>query len=151
KDKKRILAEQAAAEAERLRWEWKEASSKSAIQKYEEALAFWRDAGERWEEAAALRCIGEVHHGLGRSREALSYLQQALQISQALGDFLGEGAILNDLGSVYHQLDEDPKAADYCKRALNLGQVHDRRMEAQALSNLGDIHYFRDKSKPLVF
>ena len=143
KDKKCLLAEQAAAEADQLRWEWKEVSSKRAIQKYEEALALWRSAGERREESVALRCIGEVHHGLGRSQEALRYFHQALQIAEALRDLRREGEILNDLGSAYRQLDENQKALDYLNRALVLSQqVGDRRMEAQALYNLGEVYYY---------
>jgi CHAT domain-containing protein/tetratricopeptide (TPR) repeat protein len=153
KDTKRILAEQAAAEAERLRWEWKEVLSKRAIQKYEEALGFWRNAGERREESVALRYIGQVHLGLGRSQEALKYFHQALQITKTLKDLRGEGEILNDLGSAYCKLDENQKALDYCTRALTLSQqVGDRRMEAQALYSVGEIYsHFGNISKSLNF
>ena len=150
-DKKRVLAEQAAAEAERLRWEWKEVSSKRAIQKYEEALGLWRSAGERGEQSVALRYIGQVHLGLGKSREALGYFHQALPIAQALRDLRKEGAILNDLGSAYGQLGENQQAFDYLNRALALSQrASNRRMEAQAHNNLGEVYCFSgDPSKSI--
>jgi CHAT domain-containing protein/tetratricopeptide (TPR) repeat protein len=151
KDKKSILAERAAAEAERLRWEWREAFSRRAIQKYEEALTFWRSAGEKREQAVALRYIGEVHQGLGRSREAIKYFHQALPIAENLKDLHEQGRILNDLGSAYHQLDERQKAIDYLNRALALSQqAGEHRMEAQALLNLAGVyHYLGDLSQCL--
>jgi CHAT domain-containing protein/tetratricopeptide (TPR) repeat protein len=152
KDKKCVLAEQSAAEAERLRWEWREALSERAIQKYEEALAFWRSAGEKRQETVALRCIGEVYYGLGRSREALKYFLQALEISEGLRDLPEQGKVLSGLASAYHQLDENQKALGYLNRALTLSQrVSDRRMEAQALCILGGIYHFYlgDMSKSL--
>jgi CHAT domain-containing protein/Tfp pilus assembly protein PilF len=138
-----MLAEQSAAEAERLRWAWTEVSSRKAMQRYEEALAFWRSAGERREEAGVLRYIGEIHQGLGRSQEALKYFHQALQAGEGLKDLREEGRVLNDLGAAYCQLDQNQKALNYCNRALLLSrQVDDRRIEAQALCNLGSVHHY---------
>jgi len=140
-DKKCMHAENAATEAEGLRWQWKETLSRKAAKKYEEALALWRSAGEKREEAVALRSIGQIHLGLGNSREAVKYLHQALQINKALSDLQGQGKTLSDLCCGYLLLDENQAALGYCKGALELGKkVGDRRVEAQALCRLGGIY-----------
>jgi len=152
-DKKCVLAERLANEAEKLRWDWKELSTRKAVRKYEEALVLWRSAGESSEEAFALRSIGELHHGLGSSLEALHYFHRALQISEVTKDLRGKIEALSDLGAAYLQLDASQKALNHLDNALALSrQIGDRRIEAKVLNSLGSAYHHRgDVSRSLDF
>ena len=125
-DTHRIAAEQAFAEAEELRNEWKAESSRKAIESYEEALQHWRTAGERIQEATSLRNIGEIYHVLGEPQRALNLYQQALAISRKANDPKGEVETLNGMADVFLPLGEKQKAMESCSRALNLSRANGR-------------------------
>ena len=125
-DTHRVAAEQAFAEAEELRNEWKAESSRKAIERYKEALQHWRTAGERIQEATSLRNIGEIYHVLGEPQRALNPYQQALAISRKANDPKGEVETLNGMADVLLPLGEKQKAMESCSRALNLSRANRR-------------------------
>lgn len=142
KDGRRIAAENAFAEGERLQAEGKAESQRKAIKKYEEALSSWRMAGDRSEEAETLRNIGEVYHQLGEPQVALEYFKRALLRNRKENNQRGKGKTLNSFGFTYLSLGENQKALKYLTQALALGRsVGDRRGEAQVLNNLGEFYY----------
>ena len=153
RDKTRIAGERAFAGAEKLKTEWTAESSRKAIRKYEEAVAYWKAAGEKREEANGLRIIGEVYHLLGNAHKALGYFSQARQLSNELGDQKGESEALNGIGSVYLQLGENEKALEHCTKSLNLIRgIGNHRGEALALNGIGDVYYFSgDREKFLSY
>ncbi|MDQ1613582.1 MAG: hypothetical protein QOG00_3513 [Pyrinomonadaceae bacterium] len=142
-DEKRSAAERVSAEAESLRLVWKGEARREAIQKYETALALWREVGEHDEEAAALNHVGELYYALGESQKALTYYDESLRLSRTLGNRRREVAALNNLSYAHLYLGDPRKATSDCSAALKLSRrEHDRRGEAIALNNLGEINYF---------
>jgi CHAT domain-containing protein/tetratricopeptide (TPR) repeat protein len=135
-------AEQALAEAEALRGQWTAASLAQAIGKYQEAMRYWRSAGDHAREASTLKAIGDVYVILSQNRKALTYYNQALSLSRAAGVQTLEVETLNAIGSIYIDLGEAQKTVEYCRVALKLsGEMSDIRGQAQALNNLGLVAY----------
>ncbi|HET9653925.1 MAG TPA: tetratricopeptide repeat protein [Kineosporiaceae bacterium] len=113
---------------------------RESLASYEQALALYRAAGDRRNEAATLSGIGAVYRGLGDRGRALEYLQQALPILREVGDRAGEAATLSSIGVVYDDLGERGRALEYYQQALpTLREVGDRAGEAATLNNIGAV------------
>jgi CHAT domain-containing protein/tetratricopeptide (TPR) repeat protein len=141
-DKYRVAAERSFAEGEQLLNDGEAESSRSAVNKYKEASSSWSAAGERREEAHALKRAGDVHLSLSEYQPALSYYKQALAVAVETGGRRGEGEAVNGIAYVYLTLGQNQKALALSARALKLSRAaNDRRTEAQAVNNLGEIQY----------
>jgi len=141
RDRTRIAAERAFAEANLLAAQQKEDSFRQAAAKYEEAARLYHTLGERGKEAVCLAWIGFLSHQLGDLRKALEYYGQALPIFQALGNRASEATLLNNIGGVYADLGEKQKALEYHTQALALHRaVGDRAGEARTLTNIGAVY-----------
>jgi CHAT domain-containing protein/Tfp pilus assembly protein PilF len=140
-DRARVAAERAFAEGEELRAEWKEESSRQAIDKFEEALVLWKSIGQRPDEADTLRTIGDVWQSLNESQKALTYYNAALLICKKSNDRHTEGEITTSVGYVSVFLGENQQALRSGMRALKLGRsVSDRYGEAQAFDLIGEAY-----------
>jgi CHAT domain-containing protein/tetratricopeptide (TPR) repeat protein len=153
KDEKRIAGERAFIEAEKLRLECRAESTRKAIRKYEETLLCWQAAGDKREEANALKSLGDVHQPLSEFKKALAYYERAFLMIKDSKDVRLEGEILNGLGCACLYLGENQKALDYCLKALNLSrEANNKRGEIQALNNVGEAYYyFGSMQKSLEF
>ncbi|MBV8858739.1 MAG: CHAT domain-containing protein [Acidobacteria bacterium] len=141
-DARRVAAERAYAEAERLRLVWKTEARLGAVEKYEGALALWREVRDFGEEAGVLNQLGEVYFALGKPRRALDYFDEALRLGRSLGDKRREVAALNNLAYAHLSLGAPSKAAAYSSKALSLSRRSgNHRGEALALNNLGEVRY----------
>lgn len=136
------------SEAERLRNSWSENNIRQAVGSYEQAYALWRGSKHYSEAAQALTGAGECNFTLGDYKEAVALFEKALAESRAARDWRGEGRALNNVGRVLSYTGDELKVIDYAERALSrarrLGsraETEDRRMEAQALSNMGEAYY----------
>ncbi|NJR63588.1 MAG: CHAT domain-containing protein [Cyanobacteria bacterium CRU_2_1] len=110
----------------------------AALQSFEQALALYREMGDRAGEGVSLNGIGFVYDSLGQYPQALEYYQQALTIAQEIGDRSGEGTTLSNIGSVYDSLGQYPQALEYYQQALSIRlEVGDRSGEGTTLSNIG--------------
>lgn len=142
RDREGILGENAFAQAERLRAEWRTESSYQAIKKYEEARSYWRTAGDRLAEAYALRSLGRVYQSLDEYEKAIAFYSQALALTQKLNDRRGEGDVLNDIGYIYFDFGDSQKALRTASLALKSSRVaNNPRGEAHALHNIGEAYY----------
>jgi tetratricopeptide (TPR) repeat protein len=142
RDRTRIAAERAFAEAELLRAQQRADSLRQAVVKYEEAARLYHTLGERAKEAVCLLGAGAFSHHLGDLRKALEYYGQALPIFQALGNRAMEATILNLIGRVQDALGEKQKALEYYIQALALHRaVGNRAGEATTLGNIGGVYY----------
>ena len=128
------------AEAERARLA-KPARREEAIKKYEEAIAFYRVAGERAGEASALTNIGVIYNQLGERQKALEYLAMALALHKLVGNQHEEVRTLTYMGFAASALTERQKALDYFNQALRLSQsLGDVANEAASLEHIGGIY-----------
>jgi CHAT domain-containing protein/Tfp pilus assembly protein PilF len=128
------------AEAERARLQ-KPVQREEAIRKYEEAIGFYRAAGERAGEASALTNIGVVYNQLGERQKALEYLNQALTLHKLVGDQREEARTLTYMAYACSGLVERQKALEYFNQALRLNEsLGDVAGESLALANISGIY-----------
>ena len=138
KDKDRIAAERALAEAAQFHVQGTAESLRKTLEKYEEALLLWQRLGDQQREALTLNMIGDRYRDLGESQKALGYHNQAVSLRRALGDRQGEGVSLYNIGFDYFQLGDSQKALEYFNQALPLLRaVKDREAEANTLGVMG--------------
>lgn len=107
-DTNRAAAQKAEAEANKLNLETTPITQ--VIAKWEEALKYWRLAGDRQKEANTLDRIAKLYWFRGEYPKALEYAQKALPICQALGDRDCEGAASGSLALIYEKMGEYEKA-----------------------------------------
>jgi CHAT domain-containing protein len=79
----------------------------AALQSWTQALAIYRELGDRVGEARTLTGMGGVYKALGQYSQALELRQQALAIFRAVGDHKGEEATLFKLEAIYRSLGQD--------------------------------------------
>jgi CHAT domain-containing protein/Tfp pilus assembly protein PilF len=136
-DRSRVDAQQRFMQALTVARERSAPSQQKAVALFEQALALWRAAGDRYGEALALHAIGGIYGSSGDSEKALGVLNEALAIRRAIGDRHGEASTLNNIGLSYVTLGEYQKVLDNVTAALALQRTTgDRRGEAQARNNL---------------
>jgi CHAT domain-containing protein/tetratricopeptide (TPR) repeat protein len=135
-------AEQLVAEGNTLRATSTKDSLTQAIAKYREALLRSEDAGDLRAKAIALNLIGRSYSSLGEYRKSLDYYHQALSIARAISDREAEAATLAYLGDGYRQTAENEKALEYLTQAVEGWQiVQDRRGEVGALNILARVYF----------
>ncbi|MGB8685888.1 MAG: CHAT domain-containing tetratricopeptide repeat protein [Microcoleus sp.] len=114
---------------------------KGAIALFEQALKLYREAGEKYEQAASLLVIGRIYSDLGEQQKALEYYNQSLPLFRATGDAEAEATTLNNIAAVYSELGEKQKALEYLSQSLPLFRaVADRHGEASILNNIGFVY-----------
>lgn len=87
-----------------------------------------------------LDCLGRAYHGLGELSVARYYHQQQLQLAQGRGALAGEMAAHWGLGMLARSQDQKLVAYEHFQRHYALAcQLGDRRQQAKALCQLGDI------------
>jgi CHAT domain-containing protein/Tfp pilus assembly protein PilF len=137
-DRNRVMAFQSFAMGQRLFAQATAASLTEAINKFREALPFWRLLEDRKDEAVTLSQIARAYDLLGDKVRALDFYNQALPILQGIKDSAGEATTLNNIGLVYDSLGEKRKAMSFYDRALPvLRSIGEKRIEAYTMVNIG--------------
>ena len=114
----------------------------AAREKLYEALAIYREIGDRFFEGVTLTGLGEVSRELGRYSLALEYSQEALAIHQEVENPLMEGTTLSNLGGIYSALGDYPQALEYYQQALAIHREAGHRFgEGVVFNSLGLIHH----------
>ena len=117
------------------------AKRQEAIKKYEEAVTFYRAAGERSGEGSALTNLGVVYNQLGDRQKALDYLNQGLTLHQLVGDQREQARTYNYMAFASSALFDRQKALEYFNQALQLSRaVGDGVGEAGALQAMSGIY-----------
>jgi tetratricopeptide (TPR) repeat protein len=108
---------------------------------YTQALAIFRDTGNRQGEGAVLGGLGNCHLLLGDYRQATDLHTQALAIARDTGDRQGEGAALGNLALCHYRQGDYRQATDLHTQALAIARdTGDRNVEGNTLGNLGVCH-----------
>ena len=120
---------------------------------HEEALAAYREIGDRMGEANALDSMGDAlrmldrhEQALGRHEEALGRHEEALVIYREIGNRLGEANALNSMGNALRMLERYEEALGRHEEALviyreignRLGEANARRAIGLCQRALGD-------------
>jgi CHAT domain-containing protein/Tfp pilus assembly protein PilF len=140
-DRKRFAAEKLNRESIPLSNAGTIDGTKSAISKYEQALAIWKELDESWFAADMEERIGTAYLRLGERQTALDRYQRALVLWNQNGDKYGKGTTLTSIGGLYSVLRDKQQALSYYQQGLSLArELGDKRGEADALGAIGDIY-----------
>jgi len=138
RDRDRIAAERALAEAERFRAQATAESFRKALEKLNEALPLWRGIEDQRNEANTLSQIGAIYFELSENQKALDYYSQAVPLHRSVGNGIEEGRALNNIGNAYLRLGQMQKALDYYNQALPVTRkTKDQIEEASSLVYIG--------------
>jgi len=126
---------------DRARAVYVEEGPSAALPLFEQALALYRNAGDRHGEAVVLGLIGNCHKRLGEPERALELLGQALAMKRELGDRVEEGKTLSHLGLVYWEQADYESAIRHFELAIAVGrEVGDARLAGSGHNNLGLVY-----------
>ena len=110
---------------------------KAAIELYQQALAIFRETGDRDGEAGSLTGLADCYAILGQTSAAIEHYQQALAISRETGDRDGEAASLGGLADGYATLGQTSAAIELYQQALAIfRETGNRGGEAASLGRL---------------
>ncbi|MBZ5645999.1 MAG: CHAT domain-containing protein [Acidobacteriia bacterium] len=137
---RRATADQAYAEAMRLYAQKTPESIRQAVAKGEEALALYRELGDRVKEAELHVGLGSTYLTLGDKASAAEHLRQALALVRSIGNRTDEASVLLMLGSAYESSLESKPAVDTYQQALALCRtLANIQCEASTLMGLGRV------------
>ncbi len=125
-------------QAEKLRKDWKAESTREAIKKYREALAYWQASVAPLAQAKALIALGDAYATLSENRKRLNAYEQALKLIEQAQDTKAKIETLNKIAWAYIDLGEVTQAFRFCNQSLALSRkTGNRPGEAEALSATG--------------
>jgi CHAT domain-containing protein/tetratricopeptide (TPR) repeat protein len=125
-DKIRIASELVFSEAQSLSEKNGTEPRRQAIEKYDQALAGWRELDDRREEAMALNSKGIVLVNSSEYQQALGCFTNARPIWQSINEREGEAESLCYIGDIHNDLGNLRLARESVKSALDLLQPLNR-------------------------
>ena len=109
-----------------------------SVRNEEQALAIWRQIGQKRGLALSLNEMASAQALLGKNKDALANYQQALAVRRDIGDKRGLGDTLIDLGSFYDDLGDHDQALKMFKEARQIERdLGNESLEAICLNNIG--------------
>ncbi len=140
-DEKYLAAEKLVTEADALYAKGTAESRRTAIEKFQEAVALFHVTGHKKEEADALSNIGAIYNSLSEMQKAIEFFKQSLPLRREAGDRPGEAVTLNNFGVAYRSLGEMQKALEYYNQSLAVTRLTgDRDNQASTLNNIGAVY-----------
>ncbi|MEV0611716.1 BTAD domain-containing putative transcriptional regulator [Nonomuraea sp. NPDC050404] len=106
----------------------------------EESVRTFRELGERQGLVYALGVAAHVDGMIGRYDEAVAFHEEALRAHRASGDLGAEVLLLRSLGQLLVEIGRPEQARPHLERALVTGRGGDRRVHAEVLYWLGQLH-----------
>lgn len=140
-DQKRVAAERAYADGQQSMAKGTKESRQAALAKFEEAVRYWKEVGERHWHAVALFSACAAQRRLGDTSGAAKCFDECLTIPLEDHDWRLRATILNDRGLNLSVLGRQQEAMASLEEALKLfRERQDRRGQASALNNMGIVH-----------
>ncbi len=119
-DRKRIAAEAARREADRLLVLGTAGSLDGAVEGYERVVAAWHELGDSAEEAATLLRLSDALSKRSELRAALMRAEEGLALYRVAGSRRGEAAALNKVGLAHAELGEPKRGLEILREAMAL-------------------------------
>ena len=115
-DPNRIAAEKAEDEASKLTFQ--NAPISQIIAKWQEALKYWRLAGDRKKESFTLQMIAGQYTQRGEYPKLLDYAKQGLSVAKSLNDSSSMRLALSSISLAYQNLGEYEKLLEIRKQSF---------------------------------
>src|SRR5437870_3324924 len=116
--------------------------SDDALRNSKEALAIWRQLGEKRGIADTLNNMARVEDSVGQNKDALGHFQEALEIRREIGDRRGLGDTFIDLGNFYAEHGNHDQALAMYKQSLQIQRdLGNEVMQAACLNNIGVVDF----------
>ncbi|MFL6664141.1 MAG: ATP-binding protein [Rhizobacter sp.] len=120
----------------------------SAIGAHREALALWRQLGNRQQEGHALRWLSRLHWFLGRNREAETLAGEAVDLLQALPPDREYAWALSNRAQLHMLAGDTDEAVSWGQRAIEWGTaLGDAEVVVHAQNNVGTALYGHGKAE----
>ncbi|MGH9501340.1 MAG: protein kinase domain-containing protein [Terriglobales bacterium] len=111
------------------------------VRNEEQALAIWRQIGQKRGLAFSLNEMASAQAVLGKPKEALASYQEALNLRRDIGDRRGLGDTLVDLANFYDAGGDHDQALKMYKEALQVERdLGNESMQAICLNNIGSVY-----------
>ncbi len=120
---------------------------------FDEALAFWKQAAQAYEQegkvrerSEALFRAAQAAQSLGQLKHALQSLELALSLAQQAGDPVWTAVVLDSMGRAYFANRQPEAAAHHLFEALEITKAKDARgLTAAILNDLGIVRSFHQQ------
>src|ERR1035437_4973499 len=141
-DREYVAAERAFNEAQmKLRPQRTAASRVQALEKYQQALDYFKTVGNEYRQAWIIYMIGLLNAESGEFRKAYDYANQTLPLFRSVKDPLGEASALNFLGGMSDILGDPLGALAHYQQALPpVRESKNQTTEGSILNNIGKIY-----------
>ncbi|MFG1946246.1 BTAD domain-containing putative transcriptional regulator [Nonomuraea sp. NPDC048826] len=120
----------------------------AAAEALEESIRLFREIGERQGLVYAIGVAAHVDGMLGRYDHAVALHEEALEVHRASGDLGAEVLLLRSLGQLLVEIGRLEQAGPHLERALLAGRDGDRRVHAEVLYWLGQLHLAAGEVEP---
>ncbi len=122
-----------------------EADYKGARRLWEEALALYREHGNKSGEALVLSNLGALYETIGEADAGVEFVRRSLALSRQIGYTIGEEEAERLLGSLLTELGRFEEAEPHLRRAIELGRKASHAYsQSYCLYQLGIIALERD-------
>ncbi|MGP1385356.1 MAG: CHAT domain-containing protein [Thainema sp.] len=141
-----VTVEERKTEADRLFQEglrlYQVGSFQQSLQVWQQALAIYREIGDRQGEGVVLGNLGIAYASLGNYEQAISLYEQRLSVIREIGDRQDEAITFFRISEVYLSLGEYQKAFEILQATLAISREIDNLVgEASTLSNIGAVYF----------
>ena len=99
-----------------------------------DCLAFWRDDGDKPNEASTLNIIGGAYEYMGEVNTALKYYEDSLALQRELKNLGGTANLLNNTGQLLERLGEPQEALTRFQQVGDLVGANSSSLARQALA-----------------
>jgi CHAT domain-containing protein/tetratricopeptide (TPR) repeat protein len=142
-DRFRVDAEHLSAEADSLVSEYREASTRKAILKYNAAIQSWTASGDSGQQTKSLNTLSRLYRELGDLKQSEVYAEQALAEAKRSHNSKGIAQSNLSLALISAIQGSSERPMEYCSDSLRIaGEVSDRMLEAEVQQTLVTIYYF---------
>ncbi len=111
------------------------------IREETDALAIWRQIGQKRGLAFSLNELAKAQEALGNKKDALANFNEALEIRRGIGDKRGLGDTLIELGNFYDDAGDHDQGLKMYKEALQMERdIGSEGLQAVCLNNIGSVY-----------
>lgn len=150
-DAGRVAAYQLQMEARKLHSQETAETMRQAAQKYEAALAAWKNLGDQVGQASVLLDSGSLYFDLADAKKSFDAWDQSLTLWRALGRRTEEARALSNLGLLSYAKGDKEKALEQYNQALTIHREKgDRFWEAETRNRIGWVYNAMDERQQSI-